>query len=80
MAVNCCLVRQKPLFIGAMGNSHDVHVAKFGTTFTPITMGENLVAADFRSGSDLLAGRYRPMKKGVEARYAKAAGRRFDML
>jgi hypothetical protein len=63
-----------------MGDGHDVHVAEFGTTFTPITMGKNFVAADFRSGLDLLAWRYSPMKKRIEAGYANAADRRFDML
>ena len=80
MSIDCGLVIEEPLFVGAVRDRHDVHVLKFRTGFAPVAMSENMMPANFAAGLDLAPGWHRPMKQCVETRDPNAGLRRFDVF
>lgn len=80
MSIYRHLVIEEPLLLGAVRDSHDVDILEFRTGFTPVTMGQDVVPADFAAGLDLAPGRHRPMKQSIETRDANAGLRRFHVF
>src|SRR6266404_6753762 len=76
MSIYRRLVIEEPLFVSAVRDRHDVDILEFQTGFTPVTMGQDVVPADFAPGLDLAPGRHRPMKQSIETRDANAGLRR----
>ena len=77
MSIYRRLVIEEPRFVGAVRDRHDVDVLEFRTGFTPVTMGQDVMPADFAAGLDLAPGGHRPMKQCIETRDANAGLRRF---
>src|SRR6266481_6668850 len=80
MSIDCGLVIEEPLFVGAVRHRHDVHVLKFRAGFAPVAMSENMVPPNFAAGLDFATGWHRPMKQRVETRDPNAGLRRFDVF
>src|SRR5690349_6199546 len=57
MGIDRGLVREDPVLLGPVTDGHDIHVVEVGAAFAPVTMGEDVVPADFAAGLDLTAGR-----------------------
>ena len=72
MSIYRRLVIEEPRFVGAVRDRHDVDVIEFRTGFTPVTMGQDVMSADFAAGLDLAPGGHRPMKQCIETRDANA--------
>ena len=67
MGVNCSLMFHDGGFLCAMENPHDIDVAELGTSFTPVAVGEDVVAADLAPGALFHTDGDLPVKKTVEA-------------
>jgi len=80
MSIYRSFVIEEPLLVGAVRDSHDVDILEFRTGFTPVTMGQDVMPADFAAGLDLAPGWHRPMKQCVETRDPNAGLRRFDVF
>ena len=80
MSIYGRFVLEQQLFVRAVRNGHDVDILEFGAGLAPVTMGENVMPADFASGFDLATRRHRPVKKRVESRDTNSASRRFDVF
>src|SRR6266699_3804322 len=80
MSIYRRLVIEEPLLVGAVRDRHDVDILEFRTGFTPVTMGQDVVPADFAAGLDLAPGRHRPMKQSIETRDANAGLRWFHVF
>src|SRR5438046_10138996 len=80
MSIYRRLVIEEPRFVGAVRDRHDVDVLEFRTGFTPVTMGQDVMPADFAARLDLAPGGHRPMKQCIETRDANAGLRRFDVF
>src|SRR6185503_18320185 len=72
MPVYRFLVLQHELFVGAMRDTHDVHVRELGAAFAPIGVGKNVMPSDFPAGFYLSAGGNAPMEERVVTRDALA--------
>ena len=68
------------VFLGAVGDGHDVHIVELGATFAPVAMRETFVAANLSAGLFFPSGGNGPMEEGVESRHAHPGLRGFDML
>ena len=80
MLVDGGFVGEDDVFVGAVGDAHDVDVVEFGAAFAPVGVGHDVDAADFPAGLDFAAGRDGPVEKGVEFGDALAVGERFDVF
>ena len=67
-------------FFGAVGDAHDVDVAEFGATLTPVAVGHDVETADLLAGLHFAAGRNGPVKERVEFGDALAGGEGFDVF
>ena len=63
---------EKKLLVRPMRHGHDIDIAEFRARFAPVTMGQDMMPPDFAPCLDFAAGRYRPMKKSVEAGHPHA--------
>ena len=80
MRIDRRFVFEKPRFIGAVRDRHDVDIAKLRPAFPPVTVRENVMPPDLAARFNLTARRHRPMKQRVESRYPHASGARLDMF
>ena len=80
MPINRRFVLKQQLFVRPVCNRHDVDVAKLRTSLAPITVGQDMMAADFATRFYFAAGRHGPMKQTVESCDAETAGGWFDVL
>ena len=80
MTVDGGFVLQHELFVGAVGDGHDVHVGEFRPTFPPVGVGEDMVAADLTTSFDLTTGGNPPVEECVVSRDALAGRGWFDVL
>src|SRR4029453_10015925 len=80
MPIDRRLMLEQALLFLAVRDRHDVHVFEFGAGLAPITMGQNVMAADFTAGFNFASGRDRPMKQRVKARDADSGLRRLYVL
>src|SRR5438046_9652589 len=77
MSIYRRLVIEEPRFVGAVRDRHDVDVLEFRTGFTPVTMGQDVMPADFAAGLDLAPGGTRPMKQSIQVVARKTVRRSF---
>ena len=80
MLVNRGFVGQHGILVGAVNDTHDVHIGKAVTTFTPVGMGHDRMTSDFSARAFLHAFWHLPVKQSIEAGDADAGGAGFDML
>src|ERR1041384_342118 len=80
MPVDCSLVCEQQLLVGAVGDAHDVDVMKLGAAFPPVGVRHDVVPADCLARVDLALRRHGPVKQGVVASHLFAAGHGFHVF
>ena len=80
MRVDRGLVREHERFVGAVRDTHNVHVVELGAGLAPVAVGKDVVAAYFATGLDLATRRDGPVEERVIAGDALAARRFLDVL
>src|SRR5258708_1305616 len=80
MSIDRGLVRKEALFVRAVRYRHDVHVLKFGTGFTPVAMGQDVMPTDFAAGFNFTTSLDRPVKERIETRNTNSSLRRFHVF
>src|ERR1700722_12665290 len=80
MLVDGGFVGEDKLFVGAVGDAHDVDVVEFGSAFAPVGVGHDVEAADLPAGFDFAAGGDCPVEQGVEFGDAFAGGQGLDVF
>ena len=80
MGVDRRLVLKEQVLIGAVRDSHDVHVVEVRPAFAPVAVREDVVAAHLAPRFNLPALGHRPMEEAVVARDRFASGSRLHML
>ncbi len=73
-------VGEDTVFVGAVGDAHDVDVIEFGAAFAPVGMGHDMETADLATGLDFHALRDSPVEEGVVGGDALAGGVGFDVF
>ena len=80
MSINGRFVIEEKLFVRAVRHGHDVDILELWTGLAPVTMGEDVMPADFAARFNLPPWWNRPVKKRVESRHTNSASRWFDMF
>ena len=80
MGVDRPLMIEQARLIDAVRDRHDIHITKFGSAFTPITVCKNVMTPDFAAGFDFAPGWHRPMKKRIESSHAQTGRAWLDVL
>ena len=68
------------ILLGAVGDSHDVHIIELGPSLAPVAVRETFVAPDLCADLFFAPDWNGPMEKGVETSHANAGLRGFHMF